>query len=80
MSNFKINETHIMVIRKDSRTGKLVTDYLPLVFEDQAKLDELETMSNTPGVTGEDMFNATHQKGLGYLLDWYDFCDCVSGS
>ena len=52
MSNFKINETHIMVIRKDSRTGKLVTDYLPLVFEDQAKLDELETMSNTPGVTG----------------------------
>lgn len=49
MSNFKINETHIMVIRKDSRTGKLVTDYLPLVFEDQAKLDELETMSNTPG-------------------------------
>ena len=80
MSNFKINETHIMVIRKDSRTGKLVTDNLPLVFEDQAKLDELETMSNTPGVTGEDMFNATHQKGLGYLLDWYDFCDCVSGS
>ena len=80
MSNIKINETHIMVIRKDSVTGKLVTDYLELEFEDQAKLDELEKLSNTPGVTGEDMFNATHQKGLGYLLDWYDFCDCVSGS
>jgi hypothetical protein len=42
MSNFRINETHIMVIRKDSATGKLVTDYLPLEFKEQAKLNELK--------------------------------------
>ena len=80
MSNFRINETHIMVIRKDSATGKLVTDYLPLEFKEQAKLNELKQLSNTAGITGEDMFKATQQKGLGYLLEYYDFCDCVSGS
>ena len=80
MSNFRINETHIMVIRKDSATGKLVTDYLPLEFKEQAKLNELKKLSNTAGITGEDMFKATQQKGLGYLLEYYDFCDCVSGS
>ena len=80
MSNFRINETHIMVIRKDSRTGKLVTDYLPLEFKEQAKLNELKQLSITAGITGEDMFKATQQKGLGYLLEYYDFCDCVSGS
>ena len=46
MSNFRINETHIMVIRKDSATGKLVTDYLPLEFKEQAKLNELKKLSN----------------------------------
>lgn len=70
MSNFRINETHIMVIRKDSTTGKLVTDYLPLEFEERTKLKELEKLSNTAGITGEDMFKATQQKGLGYLLDY----------
>ena len=65
MSNFRINETHIMVIRKDSATGKLVTDYLPLEFKEQAKLNELKQLSNTAGITGEDMFKATQQKGLG---------------
>lgn len=80
MSNFKINETHIMVIRKDPATGRLVTDYLPLEFEERAKLNELEKLSKTAGITGEDMFKATQEKGLGYLLDYYDFCDCVCGS
>lgn len=80
MSNYKINETHIMVIRKDSATGKLVTDYLPLEFKEQAKLNELEQLSNTDGITGEGMYKATQQKGLGYLLDYYDFCDCVGGT
>ena len=73
MSNIRINETHIMVIRKDPATGRLVTDYLPLEFEERAKLNELEKLSKTAGITGEDMFKATQEKGLGYLLDYYGY-------
>ena len=80
MESVEINETHIMVVRKNSVTGKLSTEFLPLKFEDQSKLDELERYSNMKNVSGVDMFNATQNKRLGYLLQGYDFCDCVSGS
>ena len=80
MSNFKINETHIMVIRKDSKTGKLVTEYLPLTFKDQAKLNKLEKYAKEPGVKGEDIYYAAKERGLGYLLEGYNFCPDVDGS
>ena len=78
--NTLINQTHIMVIRKDDRTGRLHEEYLPLTFKDQAKLDELEKYAKEPGVKGEDVYFAAKEKGLGYLLEGYNFCPDVSGS
>lgn len=78
--NTLINQTHIMVIRKDDRTGRLHEEYLPLTFKDQAKLDELEKYAKEPGIKGIDVYNATIEKGLEYLLEGYDFCPAVNGS
>lgn len=80
MKNCKINETHIMVVRKNNYSGKLETEYLPLKFNNQAKLDKLAEYAHKPGVTGVDVYNTAKQKGLGCLLDGYNFCDYVSGS
>jgi hypothetical protein len=80
MSNLKINETHIMVIRKDDCTGRLHEEYLPLTFKDQAKLNKLEKYAKEPGVKGEDVYYAAKERGLGYLLEGYNFCPDVDGS
>jgi len=78
--NSSINQTHIMIIRKNDRTGRLQTEYLPLSFKDQAMLDELEKYAHEPNVSGENMYYATKEKGLDYLLEYYDFCPEVNGS
>lgn len=77
----KINLTHIMVIRKNAGTGMLETDFLPLVFKDQEKLNDVERFyRQASNATGKDIYSFACSNGLGYLFNSYDYCMNVNGS
>ena len=68
-----------MVLRKNSNTGELESEYLPLQFKDQDKLNELLEMSKSADVSVLDLYDAAINKGLGYLFQNYNFCDSLEG-
>ena len=80
MEKVEINNTHIMVLRKNDNTGELESDYLPLQFQDQDKLKSIENLSNLKDVTVRNLYDAVIDKGLRYLLDGYNFCECLDGT
>ena len=80
MDSSQINETCLMVLRKDGDREELVSEYLPLTFKDQVKLNELLKRCSPNSVTTEQLYDDVVDSGLGYLLKGYNFCEEVGGT
>lgn len=80
MDSSKINETCIMVLRKNGDSGELVSDYPPLTFGDQEKLNELLKRCSLDSVTTGQIYDDVVDSGLGYLFKGYNFCESVWGT
>lgn len=68
-----------MVLRRNDNTREIEVEYLPLVFLDQDKLNELIEMSKTD-VSVLGFYDAVVNNGLGYLFESYNYCETVNGT
>lgn len=80
VSNVKVNETHMCVLRKVENEDKLKVDYIELKFKYQDQLDELECMSNNPNRTVLEMQDYVKNSPLHVLEKDYNFCRFLDGT
>ena len=74
LTNVKVNETHMCVLRKEEGEDKLIVDFVELKFKYQELFEELERMANNPNRTVLDLHDFVQNSPLRELEGDFNFC------
>ena len=80
MSNVKVNETHMCVLRREKNEDRVKVDFVELKFKHQDQLDELKRMADNDNRSVLDMQDYVQGSSLRRLSLDFDFCSCLSDS
>lgn len=76
VSEIKINETHICVLKSNGR--ELFVDLHPLKFEFNVELSELERMAENPNRSSFELEEYIDNGPLKVLLSYFNYCENLS--
>ena len=80
MSNVKVNETHMCVLRREKNEDRVKVDFVELKFKYQDQLDKLKRMVENDNRSVLDMQDYVQGSSLRRLSLDFDFCSCLSDS
>lgn len=80
LSNVKVNETHICVLRRLENENRVKMDFIELKFKYQEQLMELEQMSRNDNRTVLDLQDYVKNSPLSELTKDFNFCRILGDS
>ena len=80
LSNVRVNETHICVLRRVENEDKVKVDFVELKSTYQDQLDELKRLADNDNRTVIDLQDYVKGSSLRRFTSDFDFCTCLSDS